>query len=97
VGMLVGLSVLTAVGLRAFDATQSRIPSPITLCPQTPTSCAPYDALVKQAIVDELHAVFAGAAVCAGLAAVLALVLLRRLRTETSPDGTVALAMVAHG
>jgi len=99
VGMLVGLSVLTAVGLRAFDATQARIPSPLTLCPQTPTACPAYDALVKQAIVDELHAVFAGAAICAGVAALLALALLRRVRDTGSPqrDSAVALAMAAHG
>jgi MFS family permease len=99
VGMLVGLSVLTAVGLRAFDATQSRIPSPLTLCPQTPAACPAYDALVKQAVVDELHTVFAGAAICAGVAALLALALLRRVRTPDSPqrDGAVALAVAAHG
>jgi hypothetical protein len=100
VGMLCGLSVLTALGLRSFDATQARIPSPLQLCPQTPTSCAAYDALVKQAIVDELHTVFAGAAICAGIAAVLALALLRRRAQpphETPRDSTVALAMAAHG
>ena len=99
VGMLVGLSVLTAVGLRAFDATQSHIASPITLCPQTPAACPAYDALVKQAVVDELHTVFAGAAICAGVAAILAVALLRRVRNPDSPqrDSAVALAIAAHG
>ena len=78
VGMLVGLSVLTAVGLRTFYTTQTHIASPLVLCPATPTACPAYDALVRQAIVDELHTVFAGAAVCAGVAAVLSLALLRR-------------------
>jgi MFS family permease len=78
VGMLVGLSVLTAVGLRSFDATQAHIPSPLRLCPDTPAACPAYDALVKSAIVDELHTVFAGAAICAGVAALLAVALLRR-------------------
>jgi MFS family permease len=84
VGMLVGLSVLTAVGLRTFYSTQTHIPSPLQLCPATPTSCAPYDALVRQAIVDELHTVFTGAAVCAGVAAALSLALLRRRGTPRS-------------
>jgi MFS family permease len=78
VGMLVGLSVLTAVGLRTFNEAQSHIASPIRLCPQTPTACPAYDALVSKAIVNELHTVFAGAAICAGIAALLSAVLLRR-------------------
>ena len=97
VGMLLGLSVLTAVGLRSFYATQSHIASPITLCPQTPASCPPYDALVRQAIVDELHTVFTGAAVCAGVAAVLSLVLLRRVRRVESPQSAVVMAVGAGG
>jgi MFS family permease len=95
VGMLVGLSVLTAVGLRSFYATQSHIPSPIALCPSTPAACPAYDALVRQAIVDELHTVFAGAAVCAGVAAVLSLALLRRRAGRRV--GGVALAVGAGG
>jgi MFS family permease len=97
VGMLLGLSVLTAVGLRSFEAAQSRIPSPLTLCPQTPTACPAYDALSRQAIVDELHTVFTGAAVCAAVAAVLSLALLRRARNVESPQGAVALAVGAGG
>ena len=78
IGMLVGLSVLTAVGLRSFYGAERTIPSPIALCPRTPASCTAYDTLVRHAIVDELHAVFLGAAVCAGIATVLAATLLRR-------------------
>jgi hypothetical protein len=98
VGMLLGLSVLTAVGLRSFAATQARIPSPLRLCPQTPAACPAYDALTRQAIVDELHTVFTGAAVCAAVAALLSLALLRRVRdVESSPHGAVALAVGAGG
>jgi MFS family permease len=78
IGMLVGLSVLTAVGLRSFYGAQQHIPSPITLCPTTPGSCSAYDTLVRHAVVDELHAVFVGAAVCAAIATVLSATLLRR-------------------
>jgi len=96
VGMLVGLSVLTAVGLHAYYGAQSGIASPITLCPKTPASCPAYDALVKHAVVDELHAVFLGAAVCAGIASALSATLLRR-RPGTRVQAPVALAMNAGG
>ena len=39
VGMLVGLSALTAVGLRVFYDAQARIGTPLELCPSTPTDC----------------------------------------------------------
>jgi hypothetical protein len=47
------------------------------LCPSAPFSCAAYERDVTAAIVTELRAVFLGAAICAGLAAVLAAGLLR--------------------
>ncbi len=77
IGMLLGLSVLTAVGLHAFFAAEQRIPSPQTLCPHTPLNCSAYDLLVKGAVVDELRLVFLGAAVCAALAAAIAATTLR--------------------
>ncbi len=77
VGMLVGISVLTAVGLHAFYVTSAALPSPITLCPHSPLSCPAYNSLATGAIVAELRAVFLGAAVCAGVATLLALTLLR--------------------
>jgi MFS family permease len=64
IGMLVGISALTTIGLRRF-----------------------YDALAdgstrtEAALIQE-HAVFLGAAVCAAVAAVLALVLFRSARTR---------------
>ena len=77
VGMLVGLSVLTAVGLRVFYARQAEIGSPLTLCPDSPADCPAYDIATRAAVLDELHAIFAGAGVCALAAAALALALLR--------------------
>ena len=77
VGMLVGLSLLTAVALRRFTAEVAAIGSPLDLCPQTPADCPPYDAATDAAVLTQLHTVFAGAAVAAGLAALAALVLLR--------------------
>ncbi|MGY1713492.1 MFS transporter [Geodermatophilus sp. SYSU D01106] len=77
VGMLVGLSLLTAVALRRFTAEVEAIGSPLTVCPDTPADCPAYDAAANAAVLTQLHTVFAGAAVAAGLAAVAALVLLR--------------------
>jgi hypothetical protein len=81
VGMLVGLSLLTAVALRRFTAEVEAIGSPLTLCPATPADCPAYEAATHAAVLTQLHTVFAGAAVAAGLAAVAALVLLREDRT----------------
>ncbi len=77
VGMLVGLSLLTAIALRRFTAEVTAIGSPLDLCPQTPADCPAYDAATDAAVLTQLHTVFAGAAVAAGLAAVAALLLLR--------------------
>src|SRR4051794_34177045 len=82
VGMLVGLSLLTAVALRRFTAEVAAIGSPVQLCPQTPADCPPYDAATDAAVLTQLHTVFAGAAVAAGLAAAVALLLLRGPRTR---------------
>jgi len=81
VGMLVGLSLLTAVALRRFTAEIAGIDPPFELCPQTPADCPAYDAATDAAILTQLHTVFAGAALAAGLAAVAALVLLRAGRS----------------
>ena len=80
VGMLAGLSLLTAVALRRFTAEVDAIGTPFQLCPQTPADCPAYDTATDAAILTQLHTVFAGAAVAAGLAAVAALVLLRDVR-----------------
>ncbi|RBY84880.1 MFS transporter [Blastococcus sp. TF02A-30] len=77
IGMLVGLSLLTAVALRRFTAEVDAIGSPFELCPQSPTDCAVYEAATDAALLTQLHTVFAGAAVAAALAAVAAAVLLR--------------------
>ena len=80
VGMLVGLSLLTAVALRRFTERVAAIGSPIQLCPRTPTRCAAYDTATSDAILAQLHTVFAGAAIAAGLAAIAAGLLLRLVR-----------------
>jgi MFS family permease len=85
VGMLSGLSLLTAVALRRFTAEVDAIGTPFELCPDTPADCAPYDAATDAAILTQLHTVFAGAAIAAGLAAIAAVVLLRGARTTARP------------
>jgi MFS family permease len=77
VGMLVGLSLLTAVALHRFEARIAAIGSPVDICPRTPTHCPAYDRATDAAVLAQLHTVFAGAAIAAALAAVGALLLLR--------------------
>lgn len=77
VGMLVGLSALTAVGLRVFYARQAGIGTPFTLCPRTPTDCPAFVEATRASVLGELQAIFAGAGVLALAAAVLCVVLLR--------------------
>ncbi|MFN0282379.1 MAG: MFS transporter [Kineosporiaceae bacterium] len=77
VGMLVGICALTAVGLRVFYLRQAEIGTPVELCPDSPIACPAFETATRAAALAELHAVFAGAAGCALLAAALAAVLLR--------------------
>jgi MFS family permease len=86
VGMLAGLSALAAIALRRFYAAQAKIGSPLTLCPGHPTNCPAYTDASNRAIISELHTIFAGAAVCAGAACVLALALLSARGAHVSAD-----------
>jgi MFS family permease len=85
VGMLVGLSLLTAVALRRFTAEVNAIGTPFELCPQSPADCPAYDRATDAAILTQLHTVFAGAAIAAGLAAFAALLLLREVTGPARP------------
>jgi hypothetical protein len=76
VGMLVGISALTTIGLRRYYAVQVDLPAPSDVC-SSGTQCAAYTRLLKEAGLEQLQTVFVGAAVCAVVAAVLALLLLR--------------------
>ncbi len=79
VGMLVGLSILVAIALRTFYSAQKALGSPLTLCPSSPTNCPAYNQGTTRALIGELHTIFAGAAVCAAIAAIAAVLTLRRL------------------
>jgi hypothetical protein len=90
VGMLVGLSALTTLGLRHYYAVQADLPAPADVC-STGTQCAAYTRLLKEAGLAQLQTVFVGAAVCAVLAAVVALLAFRGAATrEASRAGLSA-------
>jgi len=77
VGMLAGVSALTAVALHRFYRLAAHIPSPLVRCPTHPASCPAYERATTAALLGELHTVFAGAAVAAAAGAALSLLLLR--------------------
>jgi hypothetical protein len=85
VGMLVGISALTTIGLRRYYAETRDVPPPKEVC-GGPSRCAAFDDLLRQAGIAQEHTVFAGAAVCAVIAAVLALMLFRGARTGALPS-----------
>ena len=68
VGMLIGISALTTIGLRRYYAVEAGIPSPNEVCTGGRTRCAAYTRLIEQAGIEQLHAIFLGAAVCAVIA-----------------------------
>jgi MFS family permease len=77
VGMLVGISVLTAVALHRFYRAEAHIGSPLTICPTHPTSCPSYSRATTAALLSELHTIFLGAALAATVGAALCVALLR--------------------
>jgi hypothetical protein len=77
IGMVVGLALLTAVGLRRFHEEVARLPDP-----------SDSEAVLDAAVI-QVQTVFAGAAACAVVAALIAVLLgLRRVR---HPDPEVRL------
>jgi MFS family permease len=92
VGMLVGISVLTTLGLRRFYAEQEDLPAPFEVCGEGVSRCAEFTRLVQEAGIAQLQTVFVGAAAISAVAAVLALVLLRG-----APTGRVPTAVAARG
>jgi MFS family permease len=89
VGMLVGISALTTIGLRSYYAAQADLPPLSSVCTGG-GMCEDYRDLLIGAAIAQEHAVFAGAAVCAAIAALLSVVLLRGAPTRAlSPSKTV--------
>ncbi|GAA4720450.1 MFS transporter [Nocardioides conyzicola] len=86
VGMLVGISALTTIGLRRYYAEQADVPSVRDVC-EGASRCKEFTRLLKVAGIAQEQTVFTGAAVCALVAAVLALVLFRRAPTRAISTG----------
>jgi MFS family permease len=89
-GMLIGVSALTTIGLRRYYAESRDLPPPMQVCGGGSSRCDAFDTLLRQAGIAQEHTVFAGAAVCALVAAALALALLRGAQTRKA-DLTVGL------
>ena len=92
VGMLVGISALTTIGLRRYYAKQDALESVAEVC-GGPRMCGAYRDLQKAAGVAQEQTVFLGAVFCAVAAGVLALVLFRHAATR-SVDAAEALRSV---
>ena len=78
VGMLVGISALTTIGLRRYYSEQLAVPPVQDVCDGR-SRCKAFSDLLRVAGIAQEHAVFWGAAGCAVVAAVLALVLFRQV------------------
>ncbi len=81
VGMLVGISALTTIGLRSYYSEQGGLPTVREAC-DGKSRCAEFTLLLKEAGIAQEQTVFLGAAVCAVIAAVLALILFRDAATR---------------
>jgi MFS family permease len=86
VGMLVGISALTTIGLRRYYAEQADLPTAREVC-DGKTRCSEFTDLLKVAGIAQEHTVFTGAAVCAVIAGLLALVLFRDAATRAVSTG----------
>ena len=64
VGMLVGISALTTIGLRRYYAEQADLPPAREVCDGA-TRCAEFTEPLKIAGIAQEHTVFTGAAICA--------------------------------
>ncbi|WP_432478626.1 MFS transporter [Nocardioides sp. GXQ0305] len=81
VGMLVGVSALTTLGLRRYYAEQADLPNVRDVCDGR-SRCDAFTLLLKQAGIAQEQTVFLGAAGCAVVAGVLALVVFRGAATR---------------
>jgi MFS family permease len=88
VGMLVGISALTAIGLRRYYAEQADLPPVREVC-DGGSRCSEFTDLLRVAGIAQEHTVFLGAAVCAAVAGLLALVVFRGAQTRGLAPGEV--------
>ncbi len=86
VGMLVGISALTTLGLRRYYAEQGDVPSAREVC-DGKSRCEEFSDLLRVSGIAQEQTVFYGAAVCAVIAAIIALILFREAKaTPLSPQ-----------
>src|SRR3954451_23657480 len=85
-GMLIGVSALTTIGLRRYYDEAGDLPPPLQVCGGTTTRCDAFEHLLREAGIAQEQTVFAGAAVCALVAGVLAMVLFRAAETRALPS-----------
>lgn len=78
VGMLLGISALTAIGLRAFERATARIPAVEQLCGGSSAVCTAYKHRLRNAGIDQVTTIFLAAAVVCVTAAVVSVLLGRR-------------------
>lgn len=83
-GMLVGVSVLTELGLRQYYASVGALPKATTVCGHGLTGCSKYNHMLQGAVIEQVSVIFIGAAVCAALAGLLSS-LLGRTRSVALP------------
>ena len=81
VGMLVGISALTTIGLRRYYAEQDALKTVAEVCGK-PEMCKAYRDLQKLAGVAQEQTVFLGAVFCALAAGIIALVVFRGAATR---------------
>jgi MFS transporter, DHA2 family, triacylglyceride efflux pump len=86
VGMLVGISVLTTLGLRRYYAEQADVPTVREVC-DGESRCDEFTRLLREAGIAQEQTVFIGAAVCAVVAGLLALWLFRSAQTRAISTG----------
>ncbi len=83
VGMLVGISALTTIGLRRYYAEQADLPDVREVC-DGKSRCAEFTLLLKEAGIAQEQVVFLGAAWCAVAGGLLALALFRGAPTRAA-------------
>jgi MFS family permease len=81
VGMLVGISALTTIGLRRYYAEQDALPTVTEVCGE-PKICKDFRHLQKLAGVAQEQTVFLGAVFCALAAGIIALLVFRGAATR---------------
>lgn len=84
IGMLVGVSALTEIGLHQFYAASAKLPLATTVCGHGLTSCPAYDDRLQAAVISQISVIFAGAAVCAVIAGVVAMLGSTRATTQAA-------------